>query len=286
MIDEKELSTALHHLAVSDETGTAPIDGLLRRGRRARFNRITLTAGVAVATVGLAAGLAAVAQPDQPGPVPLDLAAQTTQRTTFRFEQTFSFKGPAGETILPAGAPYQGAYDPVHDRGYRIRVMPGEPRLTEEERQIGDACYFHVGQDTPWHVSSMSAKFPACWQLTDSAEGSALGVSASPGDLLAELEHVGEVSYVGRTATGKHKVDTYRFIYRYPVDVGPNQQRTLEKHGTVDIDVATHRIIHLAYGSTDVTGDRKYMLSASQDLTFSYFGTPVVVQEPTNIAER
>ena len=286
MIDEKELSVALHHLVASDETGRAPIDGLLRRGRRARVNRIALTAGVATATVGLAAALAAVAPPDEPGRVPLELAAQTTQRTTFRFQQTFSFKGATGETVFQAGEPYRGAYDPVHDRGYRTLVIPGEPGLTREERQIGDACYSRQGRDAPWYVSSMSATFAACWRLTSSAEGSALGVSASPGDLLAELEHVGEVSYAGRTASGEHKVDTYRFIYRYSADTRPDEERTFEKHGTVDVDVATHRIIRVAYDSTDVTGDGKYMLSASGDLTFSEFGESVVVQEPADIAKR
>ncbi len=278
MIDEKRLSVALHDLAGLDEPGPAPIDVLVRRGRRARFNRLARTAGVTVVAVALAAGVVAVARPNEPGRVPLELAAQTTRRTTFQFQQTIWPVGPDGQVIIPPGRPSQGAYDPVHDRGYRIRVVPGEPQLTFEERQIGDACYIHYGQSNPWYASSMSDQRPACWRLTDSAESSALGASASPGDLLAELANAGQVSYAGRTGKGKHKVDVYRFTYRYAAF-----DRTFEKRGSVDIDVATRRIIHLAFGSTDVTGDGSHMVGAAQDLTFSGFGVPVVVAKPTNV---
>jgi hypothetical protein len=289
MIDEEKLSVALHNLAEPDETGPAPINGLLQRGRRARLIRFARTAGITMAAVAVAAGLAAVARPRESGPVPLALAAQTTQRATFQFEQTFSLKGPTGEAIIPAGTPYRGAYDPVHDRGYRIQVMPGEPHLTTEERQIGDDCYSRHSPRDPWYLSSMSGeRWSGCWRLTDSAEGSVLGISASPGDLLVELENAGQVSYAGRTDKGRHGVDTYRFTYRYAVDAGPDDHRVLEKHGTVDIEVATRRVIRLAYGSTDVTGDRdgRYLLAFSQELTLFGFGEPVVVKKPANIATR
>jgi hypothetical protein len=286
MIDDETLSVALHNLAEPDETGPAPIAGLLRRGRRARFNRLARTAGATAAAVAVVAGLAAVARPSEPGPVPLALAAQTTQRATFHFEQTFSLENRAGETVIPPGPPYRGAYDPVHNRGYRIQVMPGDPHLTTEERQIGDDCYVHHGRGFVWQRSSMSDRRPGCWQLTDSAEGSALGASASPVDLLAELENAGQVSYAGRTGKGTQKVDTYRFTYRY--DAGDNEHRTLEKHGAVDIDVATRRIVRLAYGSTDVTrdGNGRYLLAFSQELTLSGFGEPVIVERPATVATR
>ncbi|MCA2217662.1 hypothetical protein [Jidongwangia harbinensis] len=286
MIDEKRVSDALQHLAEPDENGPAPVDGLLRRGRRARLHRTARTAGVAVAAVAATAGLAAVVRPGEPEPVPLALAAQTTQRTTFQFRQTFSLQFDVGDSPNQSERPYRGAYDPVRDRGYRIWVMPGEPQLTREERQIGDDCYIYNAPDDRWQRYRMSEGRAACWQVTATAEGSALGASASPGDLLAELEKAGQVEYAGRTGKGRHKVDTYRFTYRYGVEAGPAGQRTLEKRGTVDIDVATRRIIHLAVGSTDVTGDGSRLLTASEDLVLSRFGEPVVVKRPATIARR
>lgn len=266
MIDEKVLSDALHEIADHDDTGVPPV-GLLRRGRRARLGRAVRTATVAAAASVLVAGVVAVAGPGSgvSGPVPLALAAQTTAETTFHFrlDTELMLPGKLVETV-----PWEGQYDPVHDRGDKRTVEPYGHQL--EERQIGSDCFFHNPQGE-WY------RMQRCGSFTDLPETANLGEAADPGDLLAQLESAGKVSYTGRTGKGGNAVDTYRFTYTY---TAPADQWIATKTGTVDIDVTSRRIIRVSY-QVDFSGD-PHPVSIRVDLRLDHFGMRVDVSPPAN----
>lgn len=143
MIDELELRTALLEIADRDEPSSAPSTGLVRRGRRARIGRAARTAGAFGAAGVVLAGLALLPRPTtsapEPVPVPLALAAQTTAQTTFHLTiDTTAETSPQELRALP----WEGKYDPIHDRGYVKTPVIGRNGLSDELRQIGPYCYY------------------------------------------------------------------------------------------------------------------------------------------------
>jgi hypothetical protein len=268
MIDEKELSAALHELADRDETGTPAVDQLLRRGRRARFGRVARTA---TATAALVVGVALVAEPSAPAPVPLALAVQNTARTTFhlRFDVAMGDDPANLDPLVPS----EGEYDPANDRGYLRAIMPpGEPLW--EHRQIGADCYF-TGSGDGWR------RISDCWKPSTEPETEGLGASANPRELLAQLEQAGQVSYAGRTGEGSRAIDTYRFGYEVVDNDG-----TESKSGTVDIDVDSRRIVKVSYRVSSTLrglGARLRTVPFHVEITLDDFGTPVDVDVPSPI---
>jgi hypothetical protein len=263
MIDEIELRTALHELADRDESPSAPIAGLLRRGQRARVGRVARTAGALGAAGVVLAGLALLPRPatslePEAQPVPLALAAQTTAQTTFHITMDTTMDTPH-QVATP---PWDGKYDPIHDRGF-LRM----PEAHAEQRQIGPDCYLSDSAGR-WYRGY------GCWQASESPETAALGDSASPGDLLAQLKHAGNVSYAGRTGSGSHAIDSYRFTFPFSMAKYP-----ATKSGTVDIDVTSRRIIKVSYRMAPTgSGDRPVPVIVV--IRLDHFGTPVNVVAP------
>jgi hypothetical protein len=255
MIDERDLRTALRDIADRDEPSSAPSTGLVRRGRRARVGRAARTAGAFGVAGAVLAGvtLHSTTRAAVPGaePVPLALAAQTTAQTTFHVRLAYTMDTP--QRI--ASPPWDGKYDPVHDRGFLTL-----PEANVEQRQIGPDCYLNDSAGR-WHQGY------GCWRLSGSPETGSLGDSANPGELLAQLKRAGNVTYAGRTGS----VDTYRFSYS-----GPLGEFTMTKSGTVDIDVTTRRIVKVSYRMSSTKG----LVPVLVVITLDDFGTPVDVAVP------
>ncbi|MFI5956797.1 hypothetical protein [Cryptosporangium sp. NPDC051539] len=278
MIGEKALSDALHDLADADAAGVAPVAGLLRRGHRARRGRHARAALVTTAVAGLVATLTVASRPMSDGlrPVPLALAAQTTARTSFHLSVEMTVGDDPADPVVKIPAE-QGKYDPVHDRGY-LRSQPIGPKgLVSEKRQIGKDCYEVI---TPGHW------FPsqACWMFGKSPQTAGLGVSASPRELLAELRQAGKVTYTGRTGEGGRALDTYRFSYQ---NISHTDSRTTA--GTVEIDVATRRIVKVSYQVSEPVRNAHQparILPTNVVIRLDDFGTPVDVQAPPGMVQR
>jgi hypothetical protein len=291
MIDERELSRALHDLAARDDTAAAPpIPDLIQRGRRARSGRVAVVAAVTVTTGALVATAVAVAprgsQQVAGAPVPLALAAQTTEHTTFRFTVT--------GVRVEHGTPWQrstttGAYDPTGRRGY----------FTYEDyqgRQVGTECFYRI--TSPPHVSASdspaaNAPPPGAWQRAwtcadfDATPRPFVRGFPDPVTLVNRIA-AGTVTYAGRTG-GTHPVDTYRYSYDQDLPRpphGPDPGITEHATGVVEIDAVSHRIIRI---TDDITSDSspasgvKVLDSEYQvELVLSDFGTRVDVSVPTN----
>jgi hypothetical protein len=280
MSDEKELSAALHDLADREEPVTPPVDGLLRRGRRARLSRYARTATLTAAAGALITGVALIPQAAQksPEPVPLALAAQNTAKTSFqvRFDIDHSVFGETREV---------GKYDPVHDRGYLDR-----PGILFDQRQIGSDCYLSRELTDPPRPGKEWFRAPGeCWNPSDAPETEGAGATGSPGELLAQLKQAGKTSYVGRTGEGSHAIDTYRFRYQHLDEY----DWIVRKTGTVDIDVSTQRIIKVSYRiqsrtekTSDKTSDGGWTVPADVVIRLDDFGTPVKVTAPSDIVPR
>jgi hypothetical protein len=268
MIDEEVLSSALHELAEREETGTAPVERLVRQGHRARLGRAARTVALAAAAIGLAAGgTVVVAGAGEPAPVPLALAAQTTARTTFHFRMETRLEWISGY-VLPE-APVQGGDDPVHDRRYWTQEFPTGWR--PEWRQIGPDCFFRDA----WGVWGRTSPCPGFTR--PDPETAMLGVSASPGELLAQLRQAGQVSYAGRTGKGRQAIDSYRFTYQ--ISAG---EAVMTRTGTVDIDVANRRIVKVSYRDQYVLKRDHRPAQMREDVVLRLydFGVPVDVPIP------
>jgi hypothetical protein len=272
VIDEQTLTRGLHDLAERHEPGAPPVAALLRRGRRTRIGRAAgVFATAAVLAVGSVYALTGV-PPSGTQPVPLALAAQTTELTTFRFHEegmTVEGLGGAGPTL-----PVDGAVDPVNRRGFAIAKWDG--RRISEIRQFGDTCYSGFSPpDGPdrWHRAPCGND-----AMMQDPQSQALGRSASPGPLLKELREAGDVTHEGRSGSGADAVDTYRFSYaftRVTYSERPDNQGT--RSGTVQVSVSTHRIVAVRYRT-------KYDARRTEfttDLRLFDFGTPVEVEAPT-----
>jgi hypothetical protein len=270
MIDEKELSAALRDLADRDEAGSPPVADLLHRGRRARAGRVVRGAAVMVVAAALVTAVAVAVRPAAPtAPVPLALAAQTTERTTFHFRVEFAYLV-NGAVADFAPVPWDGRYDPVHDRGYM--TMTG---IAFEIRQLGSRCFSRNGPAAGWKREAR------CWRIIPAAAGREIPDPADPGALLAEFRKSGRVTYVGRTGAGPNAVDSYRFVYPIIQQIG-GKSYVVDKNGTVDIDVANRRITRVVY-LLDNNPEKRPGLPPQflrVVMRFDEFGTPVDVPEP------
>ncbi len=91
--------------------------------------------------------------------------------------------------------------------------------------------------------------------------------------MLAQLKRAGNVNYAGRTGSGSHAVDSYRFSYPFTIEKSPGT-----KSGTVDIDVTTRRIIKVSYRMATTQSDGPVPVLVV--ITLDDFGTPVDVAAP------
>jgi hypothetical protein len=271
MIDEKELSTALHDLAERDEAGIPPVQRLLRRGHRARTGRAAL-AVTATATAGALVAAAVGAAPHRAGrPVPLALAAQNSTQTPFRFTITGTTRL-AGhtQTMTPA----TGGYDSARHRGYWKQGY-------FEMRQVGADCFARYVVDGA-APNSWELVHSGCWSISAGSIDSVL-TSSSPGDLLDKLKTLGSVTYAGRTGSGSHAVDRYRFSYTEDSGVIV----TLSYTGAVEIDVATGRITQVSFQIKvkQSNPDFQVKMASEQQLVFSFhdYGAPVDVTAPDDV---
>jgi hypothetical protein len=274
-VSTDELSRGLRKLAQSEPTSAPPVASLLRRGqqgRRDRHGRRLRLAGAAVAASLLVAGaVRTTTATQQSARVPLAFAAQTTEATTFGFRLETTLGGSGDLHTLP----WHGSVDPVHDRSYWRTDPMGSRGWFLETRQLGSACYARVPSSGSWRRDA------CCRNLTGSPETAALGAAGDPRQLLTQLQRAGQVTYAGRDGAGR--VDSYRFRY---VDTADEPAAT--KTGTVQIDVAKHRIVQVSYrveyAPTIHAGQQVERLASVQAvLRLEDFGAPVDVAVPPGV---
>ena len=292
MIDERELSRALHDLAERDgSTGAPPIPDLLQRGRRARSGRAAVAAAVTVTAGALVATGVAVAphggRQVAGGPVPLALAAQTTEHSTFRFAMTGVWLHQAKPWNRTSST---GAYDPTGRRGH---LTYGDYQAIE----VGTQC-FDRNTGTPQVSASYSpaadAPPPGTWRRAwtcayfDAGTRPYVQGFPDPVRLTNQIE-TGTVTYTGRTG-GAPPVDSYRYSYDEDVPRPPRlpSPRITEHHaGVLQIDAVSHRIIRI---TDDITSEASTAPGENVDtsgeyqieLVLSDFGTGLDVAVPTN----
>jgi hypothetical protein len=279
MIDERRLSTALHDLADRDETGPPPVQRLLDRGHHTRSRRTAVAA--ATATAGALAVTALVIAPRTSrlpaAPVPLSVAGQTTQNTTFRFSLTVAVDD-RRLTITT------GAYDPTSRKG-------SFKNDTHEALRVGPDCFYRnfftlkVSPSDPGILPSgvaPSGDWQRAWTCGE-FDMDALGSPLNPGTLLDRLSALGSVSYAGR----KGGVDLYRFSYTRRIQVpGPGGDTVTDEYtGTVEIDARTKLISRVSYDMVSKISRPDTLRGSDRvrrDLVFSDYGLPVQASTPAS----
>jgi hypothetical protein len=292
MADDTVLIEALHRLEAV-ESGAPPVDALLRRARRRRAVRLSVTS----ATVAAAAVLAVLAIQLVPGatpasspelaPVSLEVAARTTTQSTFHVAITSSGYRAGGGPSTVIGR-LEGAMDPTRQRGY-IRYVP-TPRWPtwkyHEIRQIKDHCYVQFYRNGDWRTDPWRPRSgdpdipPGCFPSASFGTGSS--VVLDPVAVLERLKADGSATYVGRKGSGSSAVDVWRLGVDHPL----GDERASDR-GTVTVDVSTKRILTLTYRTVPEAKrppDRSSMRNAyivdGASYTFSGFGAPVTVEVP------
>jgi hypothetical protein len=274
MIDEIELSHAMRELAASYDVGVAPAEDVLRRGRRRRSQRrmaAALTSAVVATGAAVAVALGAVpavqSAPARPG------AAEPFH---FRIDDTMTFESPFPR--MAATLHLEGGYDPVRDAGYADFAQSGTPgpggRLPNHLLQVNGVCFDGIDGPYPWDLERHRCIFDS---LNTELPGA---IADSPARLLDRIRATGTVTDTGRS--GHTQSWTFRFPNRnVPPRYGP-QYIT----GRLDVDVRTGHAIRL-----DVTRpipqlpDYHVIGTDRMVTTYSEYGTPVVVNLPSNYTE-
>lgn len=285
MSQDEELSRALHALADGDDGVSAPVDEVLRRGRRATHRRAagrSVAAVGAVAVVGVVAAIAASGptapphQQAQPGPAvrgadtrPTDsartrlvAAVRTSGNDSFRFatQGTNRITAP-GKPTTPQGFGCTGAVDPAQPVGY-YQLPNGE-----ETRIVGDDAYVYEGGEWFRETDPTFSHRIGCGRVA---------LSASPSDILDPIRDTGTVRYLGRRGSGADAVDVYGVAYVRQLD-GPN---TMQVTATVRVGVRSQRVAEVDEKSVYRWKQRTDSTSESVT-TYSGYGESVTVERPT-----
>jgi hypothetical protein len=275
MIDDDLLASALHELAGQEDAGVPPVGPLLRRGRRARRTRLALfaTVGVAGVTGGAVlatgapgpSGSAPVAEhPPNAGHVSLALAAQTTQRSTFRVAMKVILGNAAGPSSTGPSTyvtTYEGAFDPANKRGY-LKSTSGNRAKFSEERTLGNQC-FTRGPNAKWITNNQP-----CLGIGMLATG--VSTATDPASMLNQLKSLKTTTYSGRTGSGSAAVDTWKITYTQR-----STESTLTDTGTVTVNVATSQVATLSIHESSSPSTW-----SDVSLDFSGYGQPVDVVAP------
>jgi hypothetical protein len=285
IIDEEQLSNALHQLADRDGSSRPPVQQLLQRGRRSRRRRTAATAATALAaaTAVAAGGFTAIGltgqQPAPPvasaaaAPVSLALAANSTASAAFRYQLSTTVVLSDGSSSRETEV---GAFDPVREVGYLTVRGP----FPHEERRIKDTCYLlEDGHgDGLWQVLHAPC---GEFDRTERTAGGQTGQSVNPQEVLAQLKTLGTVTYRGRTGSGAAAVDTYSYtsnavLYgKFPVSYT----------GQVKVGVTTKKVAEVSYTMTlraPRPKDRERAVKIV--ISFADYGTAVDVAIPSNIS--
>lgn len=216
-MEQDPLSVALRDLADRQTVPAAPVEQVLRRGRRAKRVRAAGLTAVGAAAAAVVAGALGIGGAAPPEPAPgvavsseavltptmrLAAAADRTARNTFRLKWTYVISQRGG---ADAKEIYVGAFDPVHRRGYLNGPVSG---MTQ--RFIGDDAYVWRGK---WQKRPGRPTDAAVGTYGAPGQLSALELSTAPGTFLKKLQALGKVTYVGRSGSGGAAVERYSFTY-------------------------------------------------------------------------
>jgi hypothetical protein len=292
--DERALSVALHEAAGYGPSGSAPpIDRLLSRGRRRRHGRAALACAAGVTGAGVVAALASAgpragASPDtasgmhgatQSGPIALSLAAERTDDGPFRFSLTAKTTEPAGKADerTTRTATSEGAFDPSTMHGYTKAVGGME---TAESIRIGDVCYSQPTLGAPW----LRLACPA-----SANDVSLEGLTQDPAAGLEQLKAAGLTTYVGRSGTGAHEVDTWKFTFSRKPQESPGGGSILAGYtvtGKASVGVADGQVSAIDYTITPTPGAMIAASVTDVSITFSDYGAPVNVSAPAAVSTQ
>ncbi|GAA1878585.1 hypothetical protein [Actinomadura bangladeshensis] len=268
-VRDQRLTTALGSLAGAPPS-PAPVDEVLRRGRRAKRTRRAAVLGAsttAAAAGALAVALAAgPASGTAPGTAPGDADGRTSLVAAVEATAATSFKVEMANTMRQGDRPahverYRGAFDAAKHRGY-LRG-PLSARTAPELRFIGGKTYVHRGEwkevEGGFSVLSRGTLAPA-------------SLAADPASLLKRLSTLGKVTSAGG--------GTYTFSY-VPAKTGgpPTGDRVT---GTVTVaDQKVRRIEQktVIRSATPEIADRDPVHFTSV-IDFSGYGTPVHLDQP------
>ncbi|MFF4236200.1 hypothetical protein ACFYYL_10085 [Actinomadura geliboluensis] len=268
-VQERRLMDALGSLS-GGTPSPAPVDEVLRRGRRAKRTRRAAVLGgstTAVAAgalaVALAAGTASGTAPVQPpgkadGRTTLVAAVEATSATSFTVEMTNTMR--QGDR-RPHVERYRGAFDAAKHRGY-LRG-PLSARTAPELRFVDDRTYVYRGTwkeiEGGFGMLSRGTLAPA-------------SLAADPASLLRRLQTLGKVTPAGE--------GTYTFTYAPLKTGGPPTGDRVD--GTVTVaDRKVRRIEQTTViRSADPEIADRDPVRFTSVIEFSGYGTPVKVEVP------
>jgi hypothetical protein len=306
MMDEQELSLALHGLVDRDGPSTPPVQRLLHRGHLSRRMRSIAGAATATVTAGLLvagfAGFPPAGTPPTDGLVyagahatPGSYHFRTTDRQvsdTGQVVNEYSVEGdsdPGNQravlklygpgmslscytTLLPDATPEPGG-EPMCT-GYT--QPPGAPNNLMQE--VGGVCYF--SSYAPSLQTGIWAAAPgACfWRIGAGLDGAVeAALPMRPGEFRVRLQALGSLTYSGRAGTGAQAVETWSFRNTAPP---LRQEPAITYTGTITINAATGLVTRLwSHGEGTLSSGHKFALES--DTTFSRYGTPVVTWLPS-----
>jgi hypothetical protein len=277
MTIESRLSDGLRELADGD-LPSAPTQGLLERGRRARRRR-TAVAGASLAVVAAGAlafaltpssgtdsprtGQAAVQSPQ----VRLAAAVLASQSTSYQLKIS-SFTREVGDTPNV----WSGAFDPNTDTGYLHMPFgegPGffEERLVDGVDYVGDAGLDEIIR---WRVFSGTRET----LRYNGSLGGTLSGSVNPDDLLAALSQAGAV--VTQNGTGFHFAYTPSTLPAYAASDAYAGDVALDAEGRIASVTYVRTVDWVKPGQTP-----GHPINVEVTIEFSGYGTPVTVERPT-----
>jgi hypothetical protein len=303
MMNERELSAALHGLGDRDALGVPPIERLLERGHRSRRVRTAAGGVTALVIAGLlVAGVTVFPRPgaSPPGDLVYAGAHPTTDSYHFRtYETALAAGGATIEYRLEGDSDPQnqhavyGSYGPKpgpacfpalevpvpNPTKTRCNEHPpaGAPMIMLDH--LAGTCYMWTELPPPGLMTmGFVGEGPDCpWRLGAGLDGT---WPVRPSEFKSRLQAIGTLTYKGRTGEGSQATDAWSFRN---TQAESWSTPAMTYTGTLAINVATGLVTRLQSSGdgTSSTGDRVIYWS---DTTFSRYGTPVVSTRPTDQA--
>ncbi|MBO0870003.1 MAG: hypothetical protein J2P15_15700 [Micromonosporaceae bacterium] len=274
MNEEYRLATALAELAEAEIPGAAPVEALVRRGRRTRQARTVSVAGAATATL-VAGALVTASVSGALG------ASSAGHRPGVPAQPSFHYRLTAwGPGRVIHSSVIDGVYDPVNQRAsITVTNEPGTgfPGPWEEHLAAGRCFTKDLDSAGPWKQWTLSE----CGLPPTVVPG--VELSASSGTLLARLNAAGSTRYQGRTGTGAAAIDTWTFqvnvpnVWNQPVPVTGTVTATASTGLVTEITTLEHRT---ATVPSVPKGDT--LRDSGWDWKLSDYGTPVVATVPSD----